>query len=77
MMERTKTEGISSSYYEYNHAIGKHVLVREDPDEVNRPYYSVKCIACNCVDAAIFLGCTLFLFFSIRYALYLLDEGGN
>ena len=65
-------------YYEYHHGRGEHVLVRADPD-VNRPRFSVKCIACQCLDCLILTGCILFLYFSIRYALYLLDnaDGGG
>ena len=64
--------------YIYHHGTGKHILVKSDPD-INRPKYSWSCFCCNLLDFLIFAGCIAFLFFSIRYALYLLNnsDGGG
>jgi len=72
----TTKEEDPNCYYEYHHGTGRHVLTRPDPD-VNRPKWSWTCVACNCCDLLIFLGCVAFLFFSIRYAFYLLENGGD
>ena len=74
-----KTQGNTAdphSYYEYNHGTGRHILVRPDPD-VHRPKYSLHCILCNLIDVLVFVGCLAFLFFSVRYALSLLDDNGD
>lgn len=79
-MEQQERPDISSSscHYEYHHGTGQHILVRdENVEDINRPKYSWHCFFCNCIDVSIFVGCIAFLFFAIRYALYLLNEGGD
>ena len=62
--------------YEYHHGTGKHVLIKPDEDP-NRPRYSAKCILCSLIDVLIFVGCIVFLYFAITYALSCLEDSDN
>mmetsp|Transcript_29659 Transcript_29659/g.70485 ORF Transcript_29659/g.70485 Transcript_29659/m.70485 type:complete len:97 (+) Transcript_29659:126-416(+) len=64
--------------YYYDHARGRHVLMRKrDHSARQSPTYSFKCFLCNLVDVILFAGCVAFLYFSIRYAFYLLNNYGD
>jgi hypothetical protein len=62
--------------YEYHHGTGRHILMKPD-DDPNRPKYSLKCCLCKTLDLAIFIGCIVFLYFAITYALSCLENSDN
>ena len=68
----------SAPEYYYDHARGRHVLMRKrDGSARQPPTYSFKCILFNLFDCILFAGCVAFLYFSIRYAFYLLNNNGD
>jgi len=78
------TSGEDNCYYEYNHATGRHLLTRGGSSGAihnGPPKYSWTCCLCNTIDVLIFCGCIAFLYFSIRFAFYCLEnygsDGGN
>ena len=74
----TREDEAESTEYYYDHARGRHVLMRKrDSSARQPPTYSFKCVLLNLVDVIIFAGCIAFLYFSIRYAFYLLDNYGD
>ena len=66
-------------YYEYNHGSGEHVLIRGNATAVynSRPEYSLRCLACHCVDGIILLAVLAFLGFSMYIAYYALNNYGG
>jgi hypothetical protein len=65
----------NNSYYEYHHGTGEHMLMRGDSRD--RPQYSLKCLACNCIDCLVLVGVLAFLGFSCYLAYYILNNFGG
>lgn len=69
----------SFAYYEYNHGVGDHVLMRERDYSYpsSKPEYSLRCLACHCVDCLVLLSVFAFLGFSLYLAYYVLNNYGD
>lgn len=70
------------AYYEYHHGSGDHILMRNgygyNGNNIPvKPQYSIKCIACHCVDCLILVAVLAFLGFSLYIAYYVLNNYGG
>ena len=76
--QRDDSEMGHAYYYEYNHGLGEHVLMRGgNAESSNKPQYSLRCLACHCVDCLVLVAVLAFLGFSMYIAYYALNNFGG